>query len=213
MQKILATAASLTLLAASATSQAMVTFSGFEDDDSPLRYDVSASTDNGDGPLTIAVNDFLVDENSAVPVALDTFTFTIDAEPGFFITSIDSFEEAVTFESNDPTGVLVATGTIAVSANGNNDTRSLGTKIFNGITGVTIETLMTTPFMWDIADQVTSVTVSITNSLTAVGTDLSVEKGDATVTVSTAFVPLPASFWLLMSGVGLAFARGRKNAV
>lgn len=188
-----------------AVQAATVTFSDIIDGDgSASLFDVSATVpDPGDGnKLIIGLNDFSADGTS-VTTALDTLTLTINADPGFLITSISYTETGV---GSTTEGVAAATGSIVVD----NKPTNFVTQLFspNSSSGWSI-----TPSL-AVSGNKTSINISITNSLFAVafpGGIAEIAKSSATLTIGTQPVPLPPAVWLFGSVLAgfVAFSRRR----
>ena len=195
---------------ANVTFADVVTFGNFDDSHNAtvvdLRelWDIGATAPSGDKVLTIGVSDFVADGNvGGVNVqAFDTLSLTIDAEPGFVITKITYFEEGT--RDVGAGGIAIYTG----SATANGQSNALGFNLFQGASNGSWDT--DAVFMYDVADGVTSVDFSVTNSLIAFG-DAQIGKTGATITVETAVVPLPPAAWMMGSALLGLLAVRRKS--
>ncbi len=144
-------------------------------------------------------------ETGVLDVAFDTISFTIQAEPNYVIKKITYLESGA--YNNGDGAITYATGSWVV----NGKSQSLGIFIQpdNGSGDWSLS--KSTTFSTDV----TSVLVSITNTLNAVApgaTTAQISKTAASVVVETAFIPLPPSVWLLGSalfGVGVLGRRLR----
>ncbi|MGR8948790.1 MAG: VPLPA-CTERM sorting domain-containing protein [Gammaproteobacteria bacterium] len=188
----------------------VVTFDNFDDSHNAtvvdLRelWDIGATAPAGDKVLTIGVSDFVADGTlGGVNVqAFDTFSLTIDSEPGYAITKVTYFEEGT--RNVLAGGIAIYTG----SATANGQSNALGFNLFQGASNGTWDT--DAVFMYDVADNVTSVNFSVTNSLIAFG-DSQIGKTGASITVETSLVPLPPAAWMMGSALLGLLAVRRKS--
>lgn len=182
---------------------ATVTFSDMASGNgSPLLFDAAGSVALGDD-LEIGLDGFSAVSAPGAPVALvDSFTVTITAAPGRFISTL-SYKEIYNYSA--PNGVAAIT--MSLVANG---VPSLpAAAAFSGSNGtdvmIAIPTIVFGP-------GVEVVTLSISNSLFAfgIGDTASIGKDMALLSVTT--VPLPPAIGLLGAAlIGLATVSSRRN--
>lgn len=169
------------------------------------------ATPSGNG-LTINLSKFVASAESAnsTSVKTDTIAFTINALPNYVITKITLTEG---FSWSAANGFVLLTGSMTVDGAPSVYTQTVAAE--SG--GKSFDLFVPAGASWTIADNITSVPVSITNTLIAVAyasatAPVNIEKTSALVTVETAFIPLPPSVWLLGSalfGVGVLGRRMR----
>ena len=198
-------------LTANVASADVVTFTVIDDShnasgiDSRELWDLGLTGPSGDKVLDIGVTDFFADGNlGGINInAFDTLTLTIETEPGYVITKI-TYDEGGT-RTLGAGGIALYTG----SASANGQSNALGFNLFQGASNGSWDT--DALFEYDISDGVNFVDFSVTNSLTAVG-DALIAKTGASITVETAFVPVPPAIWMMGSALlGLVAVR-RKRA-
>jgi hypothetical protein len=193
----LAVAGSFNAHAATVTFSDMASGNG-----SPVLFDVDGSIVSGD-ELNIGLNAFTAVSAPGAPVALvDSFTVTITAAPGRYISTLD-YQEIYNYSA--PNGVTAIT--LSVIANGNPSLPAAAA--FTGSTGdnvvIAIPTIVFGPC-------VESVTLSISNSLFAFGLGQTASIGKDMALLSVTTVPLPPAIGLLGAAlIGLATVSSRRN--
>jgi hypothetical protein len=151
----------------------------------------------GDDTLDIDVSAFLADTSNLAQgsgVAFDTIAFLVTADPGYSITAIKYTEGGLATANASSFASATATWVVGGLAS------SMGYHVFSN-TG-TRGTFFTLSSTTDVPT-VTSLLVSITNSLFAFGTSATVAKNLALVEVTTAPIPEPASVFFLLAGLGV----------
>ncbi|MBT8446114.1 MAG: hypothetical protein HKO62_01850 [Gammaproteobacteria bacterium] len=174
--------------------------------------------------LSILPTDFVAQSANGnggdnVVIVSQTINVLVTAKAGQQLTDASLFEQGDYFLLDLGGGVpaVGASGEFNVTANGSTDQNAFSAGALTDITSFASfgtsgwsASVSADSFMAD------SAVLQVQNILAA----FSVNGGDAAfiekklvqLTVVTTPVPLPASFWLLLSGVGLAFAHGRKKA-
>lgn len=191
--------------AASFASAATVTFTGLDDaDNSAALFDPATSIQNGN------TLDFGISEFSATAAALafqqatDTMTLTINAPTGFKITKI-TYSEGGTGSASSG-GVSFAVASVIVNGSA---IEPISRAFLGGSGGWDAETSVS--FTTDI----TSATLSVTNTLAAFGGggSAAIAKTFANVSAEIAPIPVPPAVWMLGSAIiGLATVGRRKSA-
>lgn len=192
-----------------AAQAATVTFSNLADGNNAAAFfDIGTTVIDGDN-IDIGINGFTANgSNQATLSALDTFSFTVKANPGFVITKV-SYTESGSGQTTN--GVALATGSITADGTPKN----FLTQLFTPNTGLS---------NWSIGGSVDvankqEIIVSIVNSLFAVTfgglTDIAtISKTGATLTIETieaAPIPLPPAAWLLGSALVGLVTMGRRS--
>jgi hypothetical protein len=167
----------------------------------------------GDVVVDIGLSNFKADVSGGPDSdsAFDTISFTLTAADGFFITGLSYKEDVAASVSNG--GVAIATGSftyngIPLNLGVVNLFSPSGTTSSTGTLGVN-NAVFQTPL--------TSVDIVITNSLFAAtfGPDsaASISKSLASLTVTTAAVPVPAAAWLFGSALVGLVTIGRRGSM
>ncbi len=180
-------------------------------DSSLFNVDATTAVDLSDGSkLIIGLKDFFAADGGAAPsAAVDTLTMTINAAPGYLITSVSYTEAGEGWTTN---GVASASGFFVAD----DIPINFPTQTLNPNTGTE-----TNPAPWMIPTMITPITnktsidISITNSLFAYAFSLDnkaqITKTSATLTIGVEPVPLPAAVWLFGSTLIGFVAFGRRR--
>jgi hypothetical protein len=153
-----------------------------------------------DNILDIALQDFAATSTGS-GLAFDTIAFVVNAEPGYYISSIRYSEHLVA--TLDDTSFAAATATWVVGG----VSLPIGSYVFQSSGDITIAS----PRL--LGPGVTTLPVAITNNLFAFGTDASLIKDRALVEVTTVPIPEPASVLFLLAGLGLVAWVTRRRLV